>query len=75
MKPTGKTYTIRTVNDFLQVPPDRFKACMKDFSHAYATVSILKLQLNDKDFNWPGFIWTDDGKKEGKITITEKGEK
>jgi hypothetical protein len=73
-KPTGKTYDIRTVRDFLQVPPDRIKACLKDFQSSYAVVYLAGIQLKDitkTPLNWPAFIWTDDGINSGKIRLTK----
>jgi hypothetical protein len=75
MKPTCKTYEIKTVNDFLQIPENRLSACLKEFkiaiSFGIACRDLQKIMDKDAPFNFPYFKWIDDGKKTAKIKFEE----
>lgn len=56
-----ETYLIRTVGDFLAVPPDRLDACLKEFAECVSLVRgcITVGELPNAAFDH--FKWTDDG--------------
>lgn len=52
----GQTYRIKTVEDFLNIPPEKLEACIVDFliwcRHAKTFDDLIKTST---------FVWIDDG--------------
>ena len=82
-KPTGATYEIRTVLDFLKVPESRRGVCLREFRaflvmahHGKALLDALTddvapnsgVQVASLDV----YRWVDDGKRTVTINVTVK---
>lgn len=62
-------YKIRTVADFLAVPPDRREVCASEFVLWLAIAEDLKTLVSPAV--WDGvFEWIDDGKRDISVTLT-----
>ena len=58
---TTKTYIIRTIADFLAVPPDRRSECLREFE-TWCSMADLIQSIADGCATMPdAFEWTDDG--------------
>lgn len=76
MKATMETYEIRTVADFLRVPPSRRGVCLREF-HVWLDLQELMLSLLEKAGCPPGSVvsknevyrWEDDGKRTATVTL------
>ena len=83
---TGETYEIRTVFDFLKVPEDRRRICLREF-HAWLMLhesiqSLIQagleaagapIQSEAISFRGDCFRWVDDGKAIMTVLIHGKG--
>ena len=80
---TGKTYEIRTVADFLKVPEERRRICLREFN-AWLTLIVAvpdllvaagaskdSIALREPDV----FRWRDDGKATMSVEIIESEQK
>lgn len=70
-KPTGKTYEIRTVKDFLTVPQERWDVCLGEFSIWLGIVGFGRV-LEEHGLAVPlpqneTFVWHDDG--DGSVNV------
>lgn len=79
---TGETYEIRTVADFLKVPTERRRICLREF-HSWLDIqkSMIDLLcaasdaldggLKPEHFTWRNevFRWVDDGKAVMSVTM------
>lgn len=70
-RPTGQTFTIRAVRDFLKVPIDRRTQCLTELLGWLAFVELERLKTAPADIG--PFIWTDDGA--GGIRVVEDDRK
>lgn len=76
--PDGKTYEIRTVADFAQVPPERLTLCLREFRawlKLRRTVDTLNARLKDLGIDeWivapDAYRWIDDDL--GEMTVAVK---
>lgn len=68
-------YTIRTVADFLTVPPDRREICIAEFAVWLSLVEEARKVLGDLLVSDPGaaFEWVDDDKSEARMTFVADG--
>ena len=73
-------YTIKEVNDFLELPDDRIEDCLKEFKtfivlakrQRTVTIELAKAIQIDADVSTDNtFVWIDDG--ENNITINFDG--
>lgn len=85
-KPTGMSFVINSLSDFVRVPADRIDACLDEFKEALSIARGMK-ELADKA-NSAGLlkvsslidrmVWKDDGKRDKtvsvKTTAKKKGE-
>ena len=76
MKP--KKYTLKTVEDFLQIPDDRLDECLREFAIALRYVRAVEAKARDADakakIHMPYFGWIDDGKSDVYLVVTEDRE-
>jgi hypothetical protein len=72
---SGQLYEIRTVADFLMVPPERRALCLSEFQTwlemADATREIVAALpgIVEATFGTDGFKWVDDDKGEARINV------
>ncbi len=82
-KPTGKTYQLKTYEDFIQLSEDQFAMMLPDFKEWKAIISKLQLVsdyfvehgIQSEPIELPScFEWIDDGKHDGDVNliITDK---
>jgi diadenosine tetraphosphate (Ap4A) HIT family hydrolase len=84
--PTGKTFVIESVADFLNVPEHRLSECLREFKQmlnmARATEALLvetgkMVGITPEQIRWqlvPRFEWTDDGLGNVSLTIDTEPE-
>jgi hypothetical protein len=66
-----KEYAIETIEDLLEIPPERIDDCLKDFRSFYDFCQLMKnikkhAELSPDDMQMsPVFNWIDDGKTDG----------
>ena len=64
--PTGKTYVIKQLCDFTQVPVECVVDMVADFVDFLAYIHACKMRMDalglTADPDWVHFAWTDDGK-------------
>ena len=63
-----KAYEIRTVADFLKVPPERITDCLAEFA---LCLSIARENKGVVAFG--GFRWIDDGKRNVAVDVVSAG--
>ena len=79
-QPTGLTFEIRTVEDFLAIPHTRRAACLREFASFLKLASAfngLLEAVTDEVTGVPGavkykvevFRWTDDGRKDISVNV------
>jgi len=60
------TYTIRSLGDFCDIPPDRLEACLSEFEQAILLICLIgdeaKQALSE-------FTWTDDGERSTSLHV------
>ena len=59
-----KAYEIRTVEDFLKVPPDRITDCLAEFAEW-----IEMMRGIQKPYLAYEFLWVDDGKRNVAVDV------
>ena len=64
----SEKYTIKTLDDFCDVPCNRLESCLDEFMDWINVMNMAKqvvgnLGLPSVDINTIGFIWTDDGER------------
>ena len=70
-----KTYSIRTVSDFLALPPEKIAACLTDFEAwlqlVHGALAVIKAQPESIRMNTATdvFPWIDDGKHIATLTV------
>jgi hypothetical protein len=71
---SAPTYEIRTVNDFLQVPPERWDACLEEFKACLALAAVSRAVLPQTTLGV--YRWVDDGERnvEASVTVQSKDE-
>lgn len=76
-KPTGRTFEIRHVRDFLAVPRDRLGACLEAFRISLFVHRKLRAAggaytgEDEHPADMPSWRWTDDGKRELTVEFIE----
>lgn len=63
------TYEVKTLSDFLKIPPDRLDACLEEFKTALEKAWVLKARKPMGVLLFESFKWIDDGKKEANINV------
>lgn len=69
---TPKTYTISSISDLLEVPPDKLRRCLEEIGNVIefhrAMTQLLQHEL--RDFNT--IYWTDDDSKQIVMKVNEE---
>lgn len=69
---TPPTYRIKSVTDFLQVPPDRRAICLREFAVWCALREASAALLARIEAQFPDeFVWVDDDKHEAAVVIVD----
>jgi hypothetical protein len=72
-----KTYTINSVNDFLSIPPNRLKACLREFrtslelAHGLSGMAGIDGDKVKVDVSMPSWIWIDDRKRNQDVQFCD----
>ena len=74
-----KEYKIETINDMMEIPPEKFNAFLYEFTQALTLAKMVHdrnraLGSKEATISRP-FIWIDDGKRETRTNIIWKTKK